>query len=111
VLGGLAFGFGGMALQHVTLTNQLQALSWMPWVLLFAHLALETGRWRHVVLTGVAIGLGLLSGHPEEWVYTLGALVTYAAFWVAGGGRAGLTPRRRSCRVGGRPRQVHRAGR
>ncbi|MGZ4437225.1 MAG: YfhO family protein [Nocardioides sp.] len=90
VLGGLAFGFGGMALQHVTLTNQLQALSWMPWVLLFAHLALETGRWRHVVLTAGAIGLGLLSGHPEEWVYTQGALVTYAAFWVLGGPRTGL---------------------
>ncbi|MGB8651476.1 MAG: hypothetical protein WCD35_12530, partial [Mycobacteriales bacterium] len=90
VLGGLAFGFGGMALQHVTLTNQLQALSWLPWVLLFAHLALDTGRWRHVVLTALAIGLGLLSGHPEEWVYTLGALVTYAAFWVLGGPRAGL---------------------
>ena len=90
VLGGLAFGFGGMALQHITLTNQLQALSWLSWVLLFAHLALETGRWRHVVLTAAAIGFGLLSGHPEEWVYTLGALITYAAFWVMGGPRAGL---------------------
>jgi hypothetical protein len=89
VLGGLAFGFGGMALQHVTLTNQLQALSWMPFVLLFAHLALETRRWRHVVLTAVSIGMGLLAGHPEEWVYTCGALGLYGLFWTLGDPRSG----------------------
>ena len=88
--GGLAFGFGGMALQHVTLTNQLQALSWMPFVLLFAHLSLETRRWRYVVLTAGSIGLGLLAGHPEEWVYTCGALGLYAFAWVLGGVRLGL---------------------
>jgi hypothetical protein len=86
---GLAFGFGGMSLQHVTLTNQLQALAWMPFVLLFAHLALETKRWRHVVLTAVAIGMGLLAGHPEEWAYTVGALGLYALAWVLGGLRLG----------------------
>jgi hypothetical protein len=90
VLGGLAFGFGGMALQHVTLINQLQVLSWMPWVLLFAHLALETRRWRHVVLLAICIGMGLLAGHPEEWVYTLGALVLYGLCWSFAEVRQGL---------------------
>ena len=46
----------------------------MPLVLLFGHLALERGRLRWVVLCGVAAGLQLLAGHPEEWVYTLFAL-------------------------------------
>jgi hypothetical protein len=86
---GLAFAFGGMSLQHVTLTNQLQALSWMPFVLLFAHLALETKCWRYVVFTAVAIGMGLLAGHPEEWAYTVGALGLYALAWVLGGLRLG----------------------
>jgi hypothetical protein len=89
VFAGLAFGFGGMALQHVTLTNQLQSLSWMPFVLLFAHLALETKRWRYTVLTAASIGMGLLAGHPEEWAYTLGALGLYALAWVLGGVRLG----------------------
>lgn len=88
--GGLAFGFGGMSLQHVTLTNQLQVLSWMPFVLLFGHLALETKRWRYIVLTAGSIGLGLLAGHPEEWVYTCGALGLYAVAWVLGGVRLGV---------------------
>jgi len=84
---GLTFGFGGMSLQHIILTNQLQALSWMPFVLLFAHLALETKRWRYVVLTSLSIGFGLLAGHPEEWVYTCGALGLYTIAWVLAGVR------------------------
>lgn len=81
VLGGLAFGFGGVSLQHIILTNQLQAISWMPLVLLFGHLALERGRLRWVVATAFAIGMQFLAGHPEEWVYTVGALALYGTVW------------------------------
>ena len=80
-LAGLAFGFGSITLQHIILLNQLQVIAWMPLVLLFGHLALERGRLRWVVLTGVAAGLQLLAGHPEEWVYTLFALATYGLAW------------------------------
>ena len=80
-LAGLAFGFGSITLQHIILMNQLQVIAWMPLVLLFGHLALERGRLRWVVLTGVAAGLQLLAGHPEEWVYTLFALASYGLAW------------------------------
>lgn len=80
--GALAFGFGGVPLQHVILTNQLQGMSWMPWVLLAAYLALERGRLRWTVLTAVTIGLQFLCGHPEGWIYTMGALVLFGAAWV-----------------------------
>jgi Bacterial membrane protein YfhO len=80
-LAGLAFGFGSITLQHIILLNQLQVIAWMPLVLLFGHLALERRRLRWVVLTGVAAGLQLLAGHPEEWVYTLFALATYGLAW------------------------------
>ena len=88
-LAGLAFGFGAITLQHIILLNQLQVIAWMPLVLLFGHLALEQGRWRWVVLCGVAAGLQLLAGHPEEWVYTLFALASYGLAWsLAAGLRA-----------------------
>jgi hypothetical protein len=90
---GLGFGFGGLTLQHIHLTNQLEVIAWMPVVLLFGHLALERGRLRYVVLTGVAIGLQFLAGHPEEWLYTLVVLALYGLFWSFGGGLAGW-PRR-----------------
>jgi hypothetical protein len=80
-LAALAFGFGSVTLQHIILLNQLQVIAWMPLVLAFGHLALERGRLRDVVLTGVAAGLQLLAGHPEEWVYTLFALATYGLAW------------------------------
>src|SRR5215207_8486296 len=80
VLAGL--GFGSVTLQHIILLNQLQVIAWMPLVLALGHLALERGRLRYVVLTGVAAGLQLLAGHPEEWVYTLFALATYGLAWV-----------------------------
>ncbi|HEV3497557.1 MAG TPA: hypothetical protein VHA34_14525, partial [Actinomycetes bacterium] len=80
-LAGLAFGLGSVTLQHIILLNQLQVIAWMPLVLLFGHLALERGRLRWVVLCGVAAGLQLLAGHPEEWVYTLFALATYGLAW------------------------------
>ena len=80
-LAGLAFGLGSVTLAHIILLNQLQVIAWMPLVLLFGHLALEQGRLRWVVLTGVAAGLQLLAGHPEEWVYTLFALASYGLAW------------------------------
>jgi hypothetical protein len=80
-LAGLAFGFAAVTLQHIILLNQLQVIAWMPLVLLFGHLALERGRLRYVVLTAVAVGLQLLAGHPEEWLYTLVALAGYGLAW------------------------------
>src|SRR6266487_1911986 len=81
-LAGLAFGFGSVTLQHIILMNQLEVIAWMPVVLLFSHLALERRRLRYVLLTGVAVGMQLLAGHPEEWVYTLLTLAVYGAGWV-----------------------------
>ena len=86
VLAGVAFGFGSVTLQHIILLNQLQVIAWMPLVLALGHLALARGRLRYVVLCGVAAGLQLLAGHPEEWVYTLFALATYGLAWSLGAG-------------------------
>ena len=89
----LAFGLGSVSLQHIILLNQLQVIAWMPLVVALGHLALESGRLRSVVLCGVAAGLQLLAGHPEEWVYTLFALATYGLAWSLGAG-LGAWPRR-----------------
>jgi Bacterial membrane protein YfhO len=78
---GLAFGLGAVTLHHINLMNQLQVIAWMPLVMLFGHLALERGRLRFVVLTGVTAGLQFLAGHPEEWLYTLIALAAYGLAW------------------------------
>ena len=81
VMGAPAFGFGAVTLHHINLMNQLQVIAWMPLVLLFGHLALERGRPRFVLLTGVMVGLQFLAGHPEEWLYTQLALAAYGLAW------------------------------
>jgi hypothetical protein len=81
VMGALAFGFGAVTLDHINLMNQLQVIAWMPLVMLFGHLALERGRLRFVLLTGVMVGLQFLAGHPEEWLYTQLALAFYGLAW------------------------------
>lgn len=80
-MGAFTFGFGAVTLHHINLMNQLQVIAWMPLVLLFGHLALERGRLRFVLLTGVTVGLQFLAGHPEEWLYTLLALAAYGLAW------------------------------
>jgi Bacterial membrane protein YfhO len=102
-LAGLAFAFGAITLQHIILLNQLQVMAWMPLVLLFGHLALERGGLRFVVLTGITLGVQLLAGHPEEWVYTLVALAAYGLAWTLAAGLGGW-PRRAlqaAARLGG----------
>jgi hypothetical protein len=92
-VGALTFGFGAATLHHIILMNQLQVIAWMPLVMLFGHLALERGRLRFVLLTGVMVGLQFLAGHPEEWLYTLIALAAYGLAWTLAAA-PGAWPRR-----------------
>lgn len=83
-LAGLAFALGGFTLGHLVLLNQQQVVAWTPWVLLAAHLVLERAGRRWVVLFALAVGMQLLAGHPEEFLYTLVAVAAYGAAWLAG---------------------------
>lgn len=105
VLGSVCFGIGSQVLTHSVLGDQLQGVVWAPLVLWGTHLALERGTLRWVVVTAVMTGMQFLAGHPEGWLYTLGAAVLYAAFWVFAEGFGRALLRRRAwhalTRVGG----------
>jgi hypothetical protein len=101
VVAGLGFGFGAQTLLHIVLINQLQVIAWMPLVLLGGHLVLERRELRWMVLTAVAIGLQFLSGHPEEWVYTLIALALQGVFWAVFANLGSLRERVRAVVFGG----------
>ncbi len=78
----MGFAFGGHMLQHIVLGGQLHVIAWMPWVLFFGHMALVHGGLRWPVLTSIAIGMQFLAGHPEGWLYTVGALALYGVAWI-----------------------------
>ncbi|MCU0481535.1 MAG: YfhO family protein [Anaerolineae bacterium] len=78
LVAGVVFGLGGYIGSHVEQINQLQGLSWMPWLFLFTHLA--TQKRRYWVLLGIAWALQLLSGHTQTVFITgvgLGIMVLF----------------------------------
>lgn len=94
IFAGLSFGISSQILDHVTLGDQLDVLVWTPFVFLGIHLALERGKLRNVTVAGIFIGLQFLAGHPEEWLYSLGAAVLYGVIYAIGAGPFRETPKR-----------------
>ncbi|MBI3891885.1 MAG: hypothetical protein HY303_10195 [Candidatus Wallbacteria bacterium] len=59
---------------------------WAPWLALAAaRLRTQGDSWRWLLSTGIAIGLDILSGHPQLWVYSLLCFVFAAALQAAAG--------------------------
>ncbi|MEL6149652.1 MAG: YfhO family protein, partial [Chloroflexota bacterium] len=61
------FGVGGYVGAHVEQINQLQGLSWFPWLFLLLHVAGDPpGRpYRWIFLLGMALAMQILSGHTQ----------------------------------------------
>ncbi|MGH7857504.1 MAG: hypothetical protein ACREQY_09250, partial [Candidatus Binatia bacterium] len=72
--GAVVFAFGGFLFSLVSLTNQLAAAAWLPWVLLAAERLRRGGHPGAFVALTVFVSLQLLAGAPEVVVLT-GALV------------------------------------
>ncbi|MDX2139523.1 MAG: hypothetical protein SF123_15670 [Chloroflexota bacterium] len=58
------FAFGGYMLGRVEQINQLQGLSWLPWLLLILHHA-DTRPRRATLLLALALGLQFFTGHTQ----------------------------------------------
>lgn len=75
-LGAVTFALGGYLSAQVEHVNQLQALSWLPYLFTFFDLALERWRWTFALATVVTIQL--LSGHSQSVFISLVGLGLYA---------------------------------
>lgn len=75
---GVAFGLGGYIGSHVEQINQLHGLSWMPWLFLFTHLAMQ--KRRYWLVLGIGWALQLLSGHTQTVFITGVGLGIYVLF-------------------------------
>jgi hypothetical protein len=92
-LGAICFTMGAGTLAHITLGLQLEVICLMPLIFLTGHMALERRTLRWVVACAVAIGLGFLAGHVEEWLYIMVALALYGAAWILFRERGGMLRR------------------
>ncbi len=85
----LVFTYGGyltgFPVQQLTI---LEVSAWLPWVLLAVdHLAArQADAWRKVLpavaWTGLSLGLALLPGHPQTWLYVLYTALAFYAWRV-----------------------------
>jgi hypothetical protein len=64
LIAGGAYGLGGHIGTHVEQINQLQGLSWLPWLVLLYDFALEKPC-QYLPVMGMAWALQLLSGHTQ----------------------------------------------
>ncbi|MBI1278668.1 MAG: YfhO family protein [Anaerolineaceae bacterium] len=92
LLAGVVFGLGGYLGGQSEHINQLQALSWMPWLFLIVSYQstvisqqLLATSWRRyqisllrVLIFGVSVALQLLAGHPQTVFITLVGLSLFA---------------------------------
>jgi hypothetical protein len=79
-LGAVTFALGGYLSAQVEHVNQLQALSWLPFLFAFFDLALE--RWQWAFALAAVVMLQLLAGHSQSVFISLVGLGVYA-LWPA----------------------------
>jgi hypothetical protein len=60
IVAGIVFAFAPYRFDHY-MHLELQWTTWMPWTFWALHRTLETGTWRHALLTGVFLSLQMLS--------------------------------------------------
>ena len=71
VVAALLFALGGHMTAKVEQVNQLQALAWLPWILLAAHRMIDNIKTHNKLvqsglILSILIGLQLLSGHTQS---------------------------------------------
>lgn len=70
----------GPTVSTAPMWNQLAGAAWLPWSVLAADVAIDTGRSTHSLLWGAALGAPILAGSPEGTLMAgvLGAALTFS---------------------------------
>lgn len=93
---GLCYGASGSLMAHLGHTNMVHAAAWLPAVLLGVDGVARGAIRRGVAVTGTAVALMALAGHPQTLMYGLMLSSSYALFRP----RAGQRRARIACALG-----------
>jgi Bacterial membrane protein YfhO len=79
-VGALVFALGGCLVSLVNLTSLLQAVVWMPWVLLLWTRLLRAPGYGNFALTTIVLAILVLGGAPEIVLMVLTVLAAWTVF-------------------------------
>ncbi|MBI3932199.1 MAG: YfhO family protein [Acidobacteria bacterium] len=77
LLAGAVWITSGPLLSLVSMWHHLAGAAWIPWLFLAGDLALDTGRWRHVLLWGACLAAQILAGSPDFTALALPCVALY----------------------------------
>lgn len=80
LMGSVAFGLGGFAIEHIEQLNISNSLPWVPLVILGLDQAYHQQSLRWAALLGAALCMQFFAGHPQIVYYTM----LVAAAWLTG---------------------------
>ncbi|MEP7219486.1 MAG: hypothetical protein ABI876_11245, partial [Bacteroidota bacterium] len=68
---GIAYGLSGMLVVHMIHPNMIQHLAWFPLIVYLFYRGVNERSWFHSLLSGLVLGVTLLSGHPQSALYII----------------------------------------
>lgn len=66
---GIAYGLSGVLVAHMIHPNMLFHLAWFPLIVHLFRRGVDEASWLHALLAGLALGVAMLSGHPQSALY------------------------------------------
>ncbi len=84
IFSGIAWGLCGMMVAHMIHPNMIYHLAWFPFVLMFFYQGITERSWLHGILSGIILGLTMLSGHPQSALFMVFYMACFAAFMLVG---------------------------
>ncbi|HVK37309.1 MAG TPA: hypothetical protein VNA88_02160 [Candidatus Kapabacteria bacterium] len=69
VFAGVAYGLSGVLVAHMIHPNMLFHLAWFPLIVHLFRRGVDERSWLHALLAGLALGVAMLSGHPQSALY------------------------------------------
>ncbi len=86
-IAGLIYMFNGYTLVHAMHLPLIQTMAWLPLTFLMIERSRRTKELLPSAWAGIALGMGVLGGHPQVYYYAALAVTIHAFFWMVAGWR------------------------
>jgi len=77
IISSIAYSFSAIMVLHVIHPMMIYHLAWLPLVFLFFDKGIKESNFRYGIISGLILGISLLSGHPQTGLYIFTFLFLY----------------------------------